>query len=75
MAIVITSVLLCLFERKVAGDNNESCSRSPLYFDSNYIPLKPIYLELSKVLGLFRELSYQRRVIEGSRGSYTIDQF
>ena len=29
---------------------NESCSRSPLYFDSNYIPVKPIYLELSKVL-------------------------
>lgn len=75
LGMVITCVLLCLFERKAAGDNNESCSKSPLYFDSNYIPVKPIYLELLKVLGLFRELSYQRRVVEGSRGSYTIDQF
>ena len=51
LAIVITSVLLFSFELKASGDNmNESCSRSPLYFDSNYIPVKPIYLELSKVL-------------------------
>jgi len=69
LAIVITSVLLCSFELKASGDNNESCSRSPLYFDSNYILVKPIYLELSKVLALFRELSYQRRGVEGSRGS------
>ena len=75
LAIVITSVLLCSFKLKASGDNNESCLRSPSYFDSNYIPVKPVYLELSKVLALFRKLSYQRRVVVGSRGSYTIDQF